>query len=104
MDYTATDRHRQVIPQVTYTAPDGKVTVYNSTSAKATAADLARGEKRTMDCLDCHNRPTHTFQLPERAVDIAMAQGQISPKLALHQKAGGGGVAHRISGPRYRHA
>jgi hypothetical protein len=79
--YTATDRQRQVIPQVTYTAPDGKVTVYNSASAKATAADLARGEKRTMDCLDCHNRPTHTFQLPERAVDVAIGQGQISSKL-----------------------
>jgi nitrate/TMAO reductase-like tetraheme cytochrome c subunit len=79
--YTATDGKRQVIPQVTYTAPDGTVTVYNSASAKATAADLARGEKRTMDCLDCHNRPTHAFQLPERAVDLAMGQGQISPKL-----------------------
>jgi hypothetical protein len=79
--YTATDRQRQVIPQVTYTAPDGKVTVYNSASAKVTAADLARGETRTMDCLDCHNRPTHTFQLPERAVDVAMGRGQISPKL-----------------------
>ncbi len=34
-----------------------------------------------MDCLDCHNRPTHTFQLPERAVDTAMERGQISPAL-----------------------
>jgi hypothetical protein len=79
--YTATDRQRQVIPQVIWTAPGGKVTVFNSTSAKVTAADLAKGEKRTMDCVDCHNRPTHTFQLPERAVDNAMGQGQISPKL-----------------------
>jgi hypothetical protein len=81
MVYTAIDRQRQMIPQVTYTAPDGKVTVYNSTTAKVTAADLARGEKRTMDCLDCHSRPAHTYQLPERAVDLAMGQGQISPKL-----------------------
>ncbi|MGA2880558.1 MAG: NapC/NirT family cytochrome c [Bryobacteraceae bacterium] len=79
MVYTATDRQRQVIPKVIYTAPDGKVTVYNSASAKATAAD--HGETRTMDCVDCHNRPTHAFQLPERAVDVAMGQGQISPKL-----------------------
>jgi nitrate/TMAO reductase-like tetraheme cytochrome c subunit len=86
MVYIATDRERQVIPQVTYTGPDGKVTVYNSASAKATAADLARGEKRTMDCVDCHNRPTHTFQLPERAVDGALAQGQISPKLPFAKK------------------
>jgi hypothetical protein len=75
-----------MIPQVIYTAPDGKVTVYNSASAKATAADLARGEKRTMDCLDCHNRPTHTFQLPERAVDLAIGSGQISPSLPYIKK------------------
>jgi len=86
MVYTSTDRQRQMIPQVTYTAPDGKVTVYNSASAKATAADLAHGETRTMDCVDCHNRPTHAFQLPERAVDVAMAQGQISPKLPFIKK------------------
>lgn len=81
MVYTSTDRPRQVIPRVTYTAPDGTVTVYNSTSAKVTAADLARGETRTMDCVDCHTRATHTFEMPERAVDEAMAQGQISPAL-----------------------
>jgi len=86
MAYIATDRQRQTIPQVTYTAPDGKVTVYNSASAKATAADLAKGETRVMDCVDCHNRPTHVFQLPERAVDAAMAQGQISPKLPFIKK------------------
>ena len=86
MVYTATDRQRQQIPQVTYTAPDGKVTVYNSTSAKVSAADLSRGEKRTMDCIDCHNRPTHAYQLPERAVDLAMSRGQISPALPFVKK------------------
>jgi hypothetical protein len=84
--YTATDGHRQVIPQVTYTAPDGKVTVFNSSSAKATAADLARGEQRTMDCVDCHSTPTHVFQLPERAVDDAIGQGQISAQLPFIKK------------------
>ena len=79
--YVATDRHRQVIPQVTYTAPDGKTTVFNATDAKATSDELAKGEHRTMDCMDCHNRPTHIFQLPENAVDEAMAEGRISPML-----------------------
>jgi len=31
--------------------------------------------------VDCHSRPTHTFQLPEKAVDSAMEKGQISPEL-----------------------
>jgi hypothetical protein len=85
MDYVATDR-RQTIPQVTYTAPDGKVTVYNSTDAPAKPEDLAKGEHRLMDCMDCHNRPTHIFQLPERALDLAMTQGSISAKLPFIKK------------------
>ncbi|MGD1070832.1 MAG: NapC/NirT family cytochrome c [Bryobacteraceae bacterium] len=86
MEFVSTDGHRQTIPQVTYTAADGTVTVYNSTSAKATAADLARGEKRTMDCVDCHNRPTHVFLLPEAAVDQAIGQGRINPALPFIKK------------------
>jgi hypothetical protein len=86
MDYVATDPHRQTIAQVTYTAPDGKVTVYNATDAAAKPEDLAKGEHRTMDCMDCHNRPTHIFQLPERALDNAMMQGSISPKLPFIKK------------------
>ena len=84
--YTATDRQRQTIPQVSYTAANGTVTVYNATTSKATPAELARGEKRTMDCVDCHSRPTHAFQLPERAVDDAIGRGQISAQLPYIKK------------------
>jgi len=86
MQYVATDQHRQVIPQVTYTDANGKVTVFNSTDAKVTPEELARGEHRKMDCMDCHNRPTHIFQVPERALDLAMSQGSISPKLPFVKK------------------
>jgi hypothetical protein len=86
MEYIATDTHRQVIPQVTYTATDGKVTVYNATDAKVTAEQLAAGEHRTMDCIDCHNRPTHVFELPEVAVDKQMLNGQISTSLPFIKK------------------
>jgi len=86
MEYVATDQHRQVIPQVTYTDTNGKVTVYNSTDVKVKPEDLARSEHRNMDCMDCHNRPTHIFQVPERALDLAMTQGSISPKLPFIKK------------------
>ncbi|HLK18405.1 MAG TPA: NapC/NirT family cytochrome c [Bryobacteraceae bacterium] len=86
VDYIATDKRRQSIAQVTYTAPDGKVTVYNSTDAPAKPEELAKAERRLMDCVDCHNRPTHIFQLPERALDTAMTDGRISPKLPFIKK------------------
>lgn len=86
IEYIATDVQRQMIPQVIYTDASGKQTVYNDTSAKVTAQQLAQGEHRIMDCIDCHNRPTHTFQLPDRALDDAMTTGDISPALPYVKK------------------
>jgi hypothetical protein len=84
--FIATDRQRQTIPQVTYTDASGNQTAYNDSSAKATPDSLARGVHRDMDCVDCHNRPTHNYQLPERALDDAMSGGRISPALPSVKK------------------
>jgi nitrate/TMAO reductase-like tetraheme cytochrome c subunit len=86
IEYIAIDRRRQSIAQVSYTDNSGRKIVFTSTDTKPTAEQLAAGEHRTMDCIDCHNRPTHTFQLPERALDEAMAQGRISPELPYIKK------------------
>jgi hypothetical protein len=39
-----------------------------------------------MDCMDCHNRPTHAFSLPERSVDEAISAGDIPPSLPYVRK------------------
>lgn len=84
--YISTDGRRQVIPRVTYVGDDGREIVYTSAEMKVTREGLAAGEHRTMDCMDCHNRPTHAFQLPERAVDEAMAANRVSPDLPFAKK------------------
>jgi nitrate/TMAO reductase-like tetraheme cytochrome c subunit len=86
ISYIATDDRRQVIPHVTYLDDNGQTVVYESTDVQVTPEQLAKGERRTMDCMDCHNRPTHAFELPERAVDKAMAAGRISPTLPYMKK------------------
>jgi nitrate/TMAO reductase-like tetraheme cytochrome c subunit len=86
IQYVATDGHRQVIPSVKYLDDTGKNTEFLSTDTKPTPEQLAAGEQRTMDCVDCHNRPTHVFMLPDRAVDQAMAAGQINPGLPFIKK------------------
>ena len=74
VEYITTDPQRQVIPWVQLTDRDGKVTEFVADGV--TAEQLEKGERRTMDCLDCHNRPAHTFEpTPERAVDNAIANG-----------------------------
>jgi hypothetical protein len=86
IEYIAMDFKRQTIPQVIYTASDGKQTVYNATDSKVTPEQLAHGERRTMDCMDCHNRPGHPYQLPGQALDEAMSSGEISPSLPFVRK------------------
>jgi hypothetical protein len=38
--------------------------------------------------VDCHNRPTHTFELPDRAIDKALAFGKMSATLPFIKKKG----------------
>src|SRR6266581_77625 len=79
--YISIDAERQTIPAVYYTDDKGKTTEFVSSDAKPTEQQLSRGEHRVMDCVDCHNRPTHAFELPENAVDKRISQGLISPEL-----------------------
>jgi hypothetical protein len=88
ISYVATDDQRQVIPLVTYRDDDGKEVEFRSADVKVTPEEIAKGEKRTMDCLDCHNRPSHTFELPERAIDKAIHEGRISRELPFVKKKG----------------
>ncbi len=86
--YISTDERRQVIPVVYYTDDNGKTVEYVSTDIKVSKQELEKGEQRTMDCIDCHNRPTHAFELPANAVDLRISRGLISPELPyIHKKA-----------------
>ena len=91
ISYVSTDGRRQVISKVFL--PDGKggkvEYVAEAKKGDAKAAEGSKKEKeelRTMDCVDCHNRPTHKFWLPERAVDRAMSADLISPKIPFVKK------------------
>src|SRR6202140_5437064 len=84
--YISTDAERMIIPVVDYTDDQGKTTEFVSTDAKTTKEQLDKGEHRVMDCVDCHNRPTHAFDLPENAVDKQMSLGHISPELPYIRK------------------
>ena len=84
--YISTDAERQTIPVVYFTDDQGKTTEFISTDSKPTQEQLDKGEHRTMDCVDCHNWPTHEFDLPENAVDKQMSLGHISPELPFIRK------------------
>jgi len=84
--YISIDDQRQVIPVAYYTDDSGKTIEFVSSDIQATKQQLAAGEHLSMDCVDCHNRPTHAFELPENAVNKQMAAGLISPELPFIRK------------------
>jgi hypothetical protein len=74
VEYIATDETRQKIPWVRITDPQGVVTVYH---VPRFTNDISQFEIRKMDCMDCHNRPSHRYVPPDQAVNLAMELGQI---------------------------
>jgi hypothetical protein len=82
--YAHSDTQRQNIPWVEYRDAAGKTTAYTAADAKAPMPGNL--DVREMDCIDCHNRPSHNYELPEPAVDRALAAGAISPALPFARK------------------
>jgi hypothetical protein len=88
IQYYAADDSRQEIPYVWYQRADGEVIEYVSEITEEPIEDLRAQPGRIMDCMDCHNRPTHTFQLPATALDQALAARQIDPGLPYIKQKG----------------
>ena len=84
IEYVATDPTRTSIPWVQKRNDDGTETVFATAAA---GAGVPKGERRVMDCIDCHNRAAHTFVTAEDALNRAMAEGAVSPSLPwVHKK------------------
>jgi len=83
--YAAADPERQTIPWIEYrNTTTGDVRAFATSD---TSPDSAKALPQfDMQCVDCHNRPTHTFELPERAIDKALAFGDIPVTLPYVKK------------------
>jgi NapC/NirT cytochrome c family, N-terminal region len=84
ISFAAADPARQTIPWVEYRNTTTGVSE-TFISSETSVDSLPRYE---MQCVDCHNRPTHTFDLPDRAMDKALALGEIPVTLPYIKKKG----------------
>jgi nitrate/TMAO reductase-like tetraheme cytochrome c subunit len=85
--FAAAEPTRQTIPLVEYRNTDtGEVRRFTASDPPAGSAQAL--PQYDMQCVDCHNRPTHTFDLPERAMDKALAGGEIPVTLPFIKKKG----------------
>jgi hypothetical protein len=70
------DPSRETIYDVELTEADGTRKLFKTREEAPEGAVW-----RTMDCIDCHNRPTHVYRQPGREVDEALQEGRIDPSL-----------------------
>jgi len=81
VNYVALDSLRTVIPWVKSKGTDGKVTIYRNKELNISDFEVDKLEKRRMDCIDCHNRPSHIYHPPARSVNHLIKLGWIDKKL-----------------------
>jgi len=81
IEYVAADEKRQVIPYIHVEDQQGRVTEYYAKDSTLTKDQIAKAEKRRMDCVDCHNRPTHIYVSPDLSVDQSLLAQRIDTSL-----------------------
>ena len=86
--YFSTDEQRQVIPYVRMENAQGQVTEYFAKDNPPTQAQIDKADKRRMDCVDCHNRPSHIYTPPDLSVDRGISGGMIDPSLPYIKQQG----------------
>ncbi|MDJ0792666.1 MAG: hypothetical protein QNI98_00375, partial [Woeseiaceae bacterium] len=70
------DETREDIYEIEFAHGDDEAVIY-----KDRKAPEDEGVWREMDCVDCHNRPSHIYESPGPAIDDAIADGRIDRSL-----------------------
>jgi len=82
VEYIALDDKRQEIPWVRMTdRQSGRTITYLDEDNPLSPEEIEAATKRVMDCMDCHNRPSHIYHSPDEAVDMALLTGRIDRAL-----------------------
>jgi len=81
VEYWAADERRQEIPWIRVTNQDGTQQVYIDEEADFDPDTIDPREIRRMDCIDCHNRPSHQYLNPADALNRQMALGDIDTSI-----------------------
>jgi hypothetical protein len=88
VEYIAADQKRQVIPWVRLITHDGDTLVYTDPDTDYPDPADPTTEIRRFDCMDCHNRPSHLFTPPAKALNLALSTGRISSELPYIRETG----------------
>ncbi len=81
ISYKAADWKRNIIPEVYQKTPDGSTISYRSGNADQQLAAATALQERVLDCIDCHNRPSHVYLSADRAIDGKILANEIPASL-----------------------
>lgn len=81
IEYIHLDEKRNVIPWVKQTNGDGEEIIYKSIDKAFDVETYPEENLRTMDCIDCHNRPSHIFNPADKSINLSMSLGRIDESL-----------------------
>jgi nitrate/TMAO reductase-like tetraheme cytochrome c subunit len=88
IEYISENDKREVITYVKYTKKStGEVGIFTNPDTPISDSLVAVSDKRTMDCIDCHNRPSHNYRSPPVYFNNAVISGAISPDIPFIKKA-----------------
>jgi len=85
--YTSVDDEREQIIWVEARRPDGTYHRFRNRTLDVSDRQAA-ASVRIMDCVDCHNRATHIFEVPEWAVDRRITEGLIDRSIPFIKQQG----------------
>jgi hypothetical protein len=87
IEYISDNDKRENISYVKYTnKTTGLVTIYRNTDNPVSDSLVANTQTRTMDCIDCHNRPSHNYNSPNVYFNKEMLNGTVSKEIPFIKK------------------
>jgi hypothetical protein len=72
--YASEKGERKDIPWIRFERNGQPPVEYRFTGSKLSDAEIAALPKRTMDCVDCHNRPTHIYRTANTELETMFAR------------------------------
>lgn len=84
--FIATDDQKQNIPWVQVVDASGKTTTYVDIQNPLPQNEIDKAQKHRMDCIDCHNRVSHTFLSPTQAMDQALSLNRVDTTIPYIKK------------------
>jgi len=81
IEYIHLDDERNIIPWIKLTNAEGVETIYRSTKIEFDENNFKKENLRVMDCIDCHNRPSHIYNPADKSVNLSLSLDRIDRSL-----------------------